>query len=360
MSASAAPQEGSDPIHLGPLPVAVVIPGYNAEEFIGEALDSVSAQTARPAEVIVVDDGSTDRTAAIARSRGVTVLTQPNRGVAAARNLAIRATGQPWIAFLDADDVWEPGKLEAQWGAIRACPDVGAVFTDFTEFDANGPIGGTFLSGKAHYWSIERTELGPGVVRCEQDSLCRQFFEGNFIAPSTTIVRRALLLQVGLFDPTLTHFEDRDCWLRLLAISTMAVVERPLMWSRVHASNLTNDRLRAHIAGILLTERILADPTKYPPTTGERYRAARSIWHLNAGRFAEAEGSLHQARQYYWQAWRFGGGVRPLALAALACLPASMRRVARAIRFGSLSSRRGTGPGRAVAATGPDPAVERA
>jgi glycosyltransferase involved in cell wall biosynthesis len=93
--------------------VAVVIPAYNAGQFIGEALDSVSAQTARPSEVIVVDDGSTDRTAAVARSRGVTLLTQPNRGVAAARNLAIRATGQHWIAFLDADDVWEPGKLEA-------------------------------------------------------------------------------------------------------------------------------------------------------------------------------------------------------------------------------------------------------
>jgi glycosyltransferase involved in cell wall biosynthesis len=354
VSASVAEPEGSDPLHLGPLPMAVVIPAYNAEQFIGEALDSVWAQTARPAEVIVVDDGSIDRTAAVARSRGATVLTQPRSGVAAARNLAIRATGQPWIAFLDADDVWEPGKLEAQWAAIRACPDVGGVFTDFTEFGANGPSRRTFLSGKAHYWSIERTELAPGVFRCEQGSLCRHFFEGNFIAPSTTVVRRALLLQVGLFDPALTHFEDRDCWLRLLAVSTMAVVERSLVWSRIHANNLTHDHLGANIARIRLTERILADPSKYPTTTAERYRALRPTWHLNAGRFAEAKGNLRQARRYYWQAWRFGNGLRPLALAALSCFPDPVRGVARAMRLAALPFRRGVGSG------GPDPAVEQA
>ncbi|MGH7375735.1 MAG: glycosyltransferase family 2 protein [Candidatus Rokuibacteriota bacterium] len=312
--------------------MAVVIPAYNAERFIAEALASVRVQTAQPAEVIVVDDGSTDRTAAIARGAGATVLAQRNMGVAAARNTAIRATWRPWIAFLDADDIWEPQKLEAQWTALRACPDAGAVFTDFTEFDDHGPIGGHFLSRKAHYWSIRRAEIAPGVVRCDPESLCQQFLEGNFIAPSTMVVRRDLLLQVGLFDPALSHLEDRDCWLRLLAVSTMAVVERPLVWARIHESNLTNDHLRANVAGILLTERILANSAKYPPATAGRYRETRFVWHLNAGRFAEEEGNLRKARQYYLQAWRFGGGLRPLALAALCCLPDPVRSLARVIR----------------------------
>ncbi len=315
------------------LPVAVVIPAYNAERFIWEALASVRTQTARPAEVIVVDDGSIDRTAAVARGAGATVLAQRNMGVAAARNTAIRSTWRPWIAFLDADDIWEPQKLEAQWAAIRACPDVGAVFTDFTEFDGDGPVGGRFLSRKAHYWSIRRAEVAPGVVRCDPESLCQQFLEGNFIAPSTMIIRRDLLLQVGLFDPALSHLEDRDCWLRLLAVSTMAVVERPLVWSRIHEANLTNDHLRANVAGILLTERILANSAKYPPATAERYREERFLWHLNAGRFAEEEGNLRQARRYFLEAWRFGGGLRPLALAALSCLPDPVRSLARDIRY---------------------------
>ncbi len=315
-----------------PLPVAVVIPAYNAERFIRTALESVRAQTAQPAEVLVVDDGSTDRTAAIARASGATVLAQPNMGVAAARNTAIRSTLQPWVAFLDADDVWEPQKLEAQWAAIQACPDVGAVFTDFTEFDGQGLIRGSFLSRKAHYGAIKRTEIAPGVVRCDAESLRRQFLEGNFIAPSTMIVRRDLLLQAGLFDPALSHLEDRDCWLRVLAVSTLAVVERPLMWSRLHAFNLTNDHFRANVAAILLTERILANPAMYPPGTAERYRNARPSCYLNAGRFAEEAGNLRKAQHYYLQAWRFGGGLRPLALAAGSCLPHPVRSVVRALR----------------------------
>ncbi len=327
-------QTGASPITMTVrlLPVAVVIPAYNAQRFIEEALESVRAQTAEPAEVIVVDDGSTDRTAAIARASGATVLAQPNMGVAAARNTAIRSTVQPWVAFLDADDVWEPQKLEAQWAAIQACPDVGAVFTDFIEFNVEGSLGGTFFSRKAHYWAMKRVAVAPGVLDCDAESLRRQFLEGNFIAPSTMLVRRDLLLQIGLFDTTLSHLEDRDCWLRLLAVSTMAVVERPLMRSRIHESNLTHDKFRMNVAGILLTERILANPTKYPPGTAEQYRKERPLWHLDAGRFAEEDGNLQRARQYYLQAWRFGGGLLPFALAVLSYFPAPVRCVVRAVR----------------------------
>lgn len=313
------------------LPVAVVIPAYNAQRFIEEAVESVRAQTAPAAEIIVVDDGSTDRTAAIARATGATVCSQPNQGPGAARNTAIRSTCQPWIAFLDADDVWAPQKLEAQWVAVRASPDVGAVFTDFMEFNAEGSLGGTFFSQKAHYWGIKRTAVAPGVLVCDAESLRQQFLEGNFIAPSTMLVRRDLLLQIGLFDTALSHMEDRDCWLRLLAVSTMAVVERPLVRTRIHESNLTHDKFRTSVAGILLTERILANPMKYPPGTAERYRKDRHLWHLGAGRFAEEHGNLKQARQYYLQAWRFGGGLRPFALAVLSYLSAPVRRVVRAV-----------------------------
>ena len=313
------------------LPVAVVIPVYNSERFIEEAIASALAQTAPPAEIIVVDDGSSDRSAAIAGALGVAVHRQANGGPGAARNTAIRSTGQPWIAFLDADDVWEPAKLEAQWTAVRACPDVGAVFTDFVEFDAEGPLGGTFLSSKAHYRAMKRVAVAPEVLHCDAESLRRQFLQGNFIAPSTMLVRRDLLLQIGLFDTALSHMEDRDCWLRLLAVSTMAVVERSLARIRIHDSNLTHDKFRTAVAGILLTERILANPTKYPPGTAELYRKTRHLWHLGAGRFAEERGDLKQARRYCLQAWRFGGGPLPVALAVLCSLPEPVRHVIRAL-----------------------------
>jgi len=318
---------------VDPLPIAVVIPAHNAEHFLKDALESIWVQTVRPAEVILVNDGSVDGTAAIGLAHQVTVISQPQMGHAAARNTGIRATSQPWIAFLDADDVWEADKLEAQWAAVRTCSDVGIVCCDFSEFDANGLRGGSFLSRKAHYQRIQGTRIAQSVMCCDPESLRHEFWEGNFMTPSTVLVRRDLLLRVGLFDPSLPHLEDRDCWLRLLAVSArVAVVERPLMRSRIHKANLSRDQLEHNEAGIMLVERVLANPARYPSGAAERYRKERPVWHLNAGRFAEERGLIRQARRRYLQAWRFGGGLLPLALAGLSYFPAPIRRVARAIR----------------------------
>ncbi len=112
------------------LPIAVVVPAYNAERFLNETLESIWAQSAQPSEVIVVDDGSTDRTLEIARHHPVTLMRQPNLGPSEARNVAICHTAQPWIAFLDADDVWAADKLEVQWMAVQVYPEAGAVFSD--------------------------------------------------------------------------------------------------------------------------------------------------------------------------------------------------------------------------------------
>lgn len=314
------------------LPITAVIPAYNAARFIGEALRSVQAQTASPAEVIVVDDGSTDRTGEIARAHGVWVLRQENLGLSAARNTAIRAASQPWIAFLDADDLWEPKKLELQWAAVEACPSVGAVFTDFTEFNSSGLIGGPFLCRTTHFYSqVERMEVAPGIVCCNPVSLRRHFLKGNFIAPSTFMVRRELLLNVGLFDTTLTHLEDRELWLRILKVTTVAVVETSLMRSRIHDSNWSSDDLKMVLGMIAIADRIFANPEKYPSGAVEEYRAQLPTLYLNAGRVAEDRGDLPRARSYYHRSWRLGGGARPLTLATLSHFPLAVRTFARAV-----------------------------
>ncbi len=319
----------SRPPEAPDVPVSVVIPAHNAARFIGEALDSVHAQTVRPIEVIVVDDGSTDGTAAIARARGVTVLSRTRGGPSAARNTGIRASSQPWIALLDADDMWEPSKLESEWAAVQACPDVGAVFTDFTEFDARGCIDGNFFSRIAHYRAVDRTEVAPSVAACDPESLRQQFYRGNFIAPSTMLVRRDLLLAVGLFDESLTHVEDRECWLRLLAVSKMAVVERSLMRSRVHEANWSQDDLQMILGELRALDRIRSRPDRYPPGAAEWYAQDQPRLYLNGGRFAEERGDVTQARTYYLRAWQVGGGLKPLALAGLCYLPHSIRSPAR-------------------------------
>jgi len=114
--------------------VSVVIPCYNAAAFLGEALDSVFAQTHAPAEVIVVDDGSTDQSAAIAESYGppLRLIRQENQKEGKTRNRGIDESRGAWIAFLDADDVWRPNKLEKQLQAVA--PDVVAVHSDWYGF----------------------------------------------------------------------------------------------------------------------------------------------------------------------------------------------------------------------------------
>jgi glycosyltransferase involved in cell wall biosynthesis len=321
------------------VPVAVIIPAYNAERFLDEALESIWAQTMPPSEVIVVDDGSTDRTVEVARRHPVTLLTQRNIGPSEARNAAIRHTAQPWIALLDADDVWEPDKLAVQWQAVQVCPEAGAVFSDFIEFDAKGPVGPPYFSRKAHYWAVKRTEVTPGVMVCDRESLGQHTLEGNFFAPSTLLLSRSLLLQIGLFDPRVWGREDIDCILRLLTVSTMAVVERPLMWSRLHQTNLTQDHYRMALAGIALAQRVLENPAKYPPGAVERYRQEWPRWELNAGRFAEERGDVGRARQHYLESWRLGGGLTPLGSAILSRLPTKVRAAARALRHRLLPQR---------------------
>ena len=107
--------------------ISCIVPVFNGEQFLGEAIDSILAQTHQPGEVIVVDNGSMDRSAAIASSYGdpVRVLHEDKRGPAAARNAGIRAAGLPFIAFLDADDLFHPEKLERQVAHLGSRADLG-------------------------------------------------------------------------------------------------------------------------------------------------------------------------------------------------------------------------------------------
>ncbi len=116
--------------------VSVVIPAYNAARFLPRCLNSVFAQTLQPAEVIVVDDGSSDDSAEIARKLGALVVSRPNGGLSAARNTGVRRSSSEWVALLDADDMWQPEKLQAQ--AERVQTDTILVYTGIRIFSDDG------------------------------------------------------------------------------------------------------------------------------------------------------------------------------------------------------------------------------
>jgi glycosyltransferase involved in cell wall biosynthesis len=302
------------------------VPAYNAEAFLAEALSSAVHQTRPPAEIIVVDDGSTDDTACIAAKFDVQLLRQPKRGVSAARNAGIRAASQDWIAFLDADDVWEPRKLEYQWACLCLDLELGLACTDVAEFDASGVLRPSVFSTLAHYHGIERRQLAPHMVSCEATSLQFQFNFGNFLLTPTVVVRRALLTEVGLFDETLTHCEDRELWLRLLSRTRAGVVELPLTRRRLHSASCSSDLAKMTSAAVGVADRVLASPHKYPSAAYEYYRRERGNICLNAGRYAEEYGDIAAARKFYFRAWTHGADARAFLLTLHSFLPGRLRR----------------------------------
>jgi len=308
----------------------VIIPAYNAAAYLKEALASVRAQTRAPAEVIVVDNGSTDDSPSIALEAGARLLRLERPNLSAARNAGILAASQPWIALLDADDLWDPEKLAWQWQAVDSCHGVGIITTDFTEFDSMGILLPSFLAGAANYQAISRREILPGIMCCDATSFRAHFLRGNFFAPAAILAHRDLMIDVGLFDEALTHMEDRELWLRMLPRTEVAVIERPLLHTRIHGANWSSNGLKMALCAALIAERVLASPARYPAGAPDYYRGERPRFYLNAGRFAEEAGDMRDARRHYLRAWRRGGGLRALALGMLACLPRALRLSIRA------------------------------
>jgi glycosyltransferase involved in cell wall biosynthesis len=313
------------------LPIAVMVTAHGPARFLSEALASVRAQTAAPAEIIVLDDTSPDAEAPRrAEAAGASVVRHP-LGPNIARNVAILETRQEWIAFIVTDDEWMPHKLETQWRAVQACPGIGAVFSNYWEVSAKRGTTRPYLEQMVHYWGVERHEVAPGIKECEPRSLARQFVMQNFVQRSTLLVRRDLLVQVGLFDRDLTHLEDRDCWLRLLSVARFAVLEEPLMWSRLDEQD---DPTRGQwgyqeaLDALRLRELIAAHPREYPAEAVQRYVADGWRLCLAAGWLADRHGFPRHARRHYLRSWWLGGGMRPLVLAAM---PSAVRRGTRTL-----------------------------
>jgi hypothetical protein len=326
------------------LPVAVVITAHGSAAHLAQALASLRDQTALPTETVVVDDTFPGAEAVrIIETAGATRQRHP-LGPNVGRNVAILEARQPWIAFLDSEDTWVPHKLEAQWRAVQACPGLDVVFANSWEVSEAQRITRPFLEQKAHYWSVERREIAPGVKECEPRSLVRQFLMGNFLSRSTLLARRDVLVRVGLFDRELVHLEDRDCWLRLLAAARFGVLEEPLMSGRLDDGDVVDpDRRRwpyeEALDAVRLWQLMAAHPAEYPPEAVALYAAERWRPSLAVGRLAEADGLLREARRHYLRAWWLGGGAWPLVRAAASYLPAPIRSGLAAIRA---NARRGS------------------
>jgi len=188
--------------------LSVVIPAYNSGRFIADAIDSVLTQDGFEVELLVVDDGSTDDTAQIVARYGgaVTLLRQTNAGAAVARNAGLQAAHGRYVAFLDADDVWLPGKIDSQVAHLEAHPETSLCCTrwDLLHPDSSG----TYVIDPLAYGRRPRDPVAYSTLTYADLLLdCH-------VWTSTVVVRRELVRQTGGFDPTLRRGQDYDYWLR--------------------------------------------------------------------------------------------------------------------------------------------------
>lgn len=284
-----------------PLTVSVVVPCHNAAPFLARTLVAICSQSWRDLEIILVDDGSTDDSIAVAEAVGdprLRIIRQAaSGGPSAPRNRAIAESRGRYVFFCDADDVMRPGKIEEQVRILEDHPGVALVFTDFEVIDPDDRVlEASFLAPYHSLRQIVAAGVGPegGLKRgLMVDGLLR----ANFIGTSSVAVRKAVLDEVGAFDTGLASSEDLDLWLRVARRYDCAFLDQVGHGYRRHPGSLMHEASSRHpLARIEVLRRQMG-----PGTTPAQARLVR-YW---LGRNYCGLGYLHEQRREYGRARDF-------------------------------------------------------
>lgn len=254
--------------------VSVVMPAYNAEKFIGAAIESVLGQTFQDLEILVVDDGSRDGTAdVVARYPRVRYIRQANGGASSARNRGVAEARGEFIAFLDSDDEWHPEKLQAQVALMRAYPQADLCRTAIAEEP---------LEPQRSLFGIDKAGLpGHTLIKTLAESFLHPYF-----ATSAVMVRRAAFEAVGGFDTALKIAEDVDLYFRILARApTIPLVSGVAIHKRAVKGSLGDDSEAGYVQLMAVNDRFLAQHPQAAQALGPGVirRARAELWTRYAG-----------------------------------------------------------------------------
>ena len=312
--------------------VSVIIPTYDRADLLRESLVSVFAQTHPPAQVIVVDDGSTDHTDAVLREFGDRVCAVQNghRGISSARNAGIDRSSGAFIAFLDSDDLWQPDKLALHLAFARAHPEADLTYTDAEEFNSAGTLNPSYVGLSPEL--RDPAHLFPAMVK-----------RFAFPLTSATMVRTAALNQRGLRFMEDVHVgEDLGLFLEImLSGGRFAYLAEPLTRRRMHDSNVSQDHAYRFDQRRVLYSRLLEKYAgKCTPEQREVLEWGLRDAHFRLGECAWAGFEMQQARRHFRKAWGADGpGVLAMAYSVLSWLPrgaiGAARSVKRALTGGS-------------------------
>lgn len=287
--------------------VSVIIPAYNAEDLLPEAVESVRAQTYEDYEVIVVDDGSSDGTADAAERFAadfpkMRVIRAEHKGLAAARNRALTEMKGQWIAMLDADDLWKPEKLQRCMDYLSEHPDLSIVYTPMAPVTMSGEV----IQGHSK--------------PCLAGRLTAELFESIFVHDPASVIHKRVIETCGGFDESLPVCVGHEFWLRVSTEFAFGLIDEPLAlrrWSEQSLTRRNRSRGRRIKAGML--ERFYFD--KGGRDLLDRNAAMRrlSSVHYKAGKLLLKEGEPAEARAYLKKAVAY----KPTNLKAWAVLIAA-------------------------------------
>ena len=251
--------------------VSAIMPLYNSERFVAQAIDSALAQTWRDLEVVIVDDGSTDSSAAIADRYAcaypdvIRVIHQRNEGVCNARNTAMAAARGDCFALLDADDVWLPHHVQECVAELQRRPDVALVHADVERIDADGKS----LGCAPRTWD-----------RLGNDAFRVLYLRSEHVCCPTAVFRREAIDEIGDFDVQFNRLgcEDRDLWLRMSTIAHVAYIDNVHALYRLHGNNMSANFARMMQARVSLVDKHAATVRGHPLR-----RRALAAAHCNLG-----------------------------------------------------------------------------
>lgn len=281
-------------------PVSVVIPAYNAEHLIGDALTSVRAQTLPCAEVIVVDDGSTDATAVVVKAfPEVRYLRQENSGPSRARNTGVVAAQGKYVAFLDADDLWLEHKLERQMALLERDPDLGLIFTN-VRFLREGALSDPMFTteGLGENW------FGHPYLVTDQ---VRKLLQRNYVNTSAVLARRDCLLRHP-FNEKRKHNEDWELWLKLSLERRFGHVDEVCVHERQFGGSLSSDMSLMLLSQVDVFENFLASVSENDARSFRR-GCLKDLYKWVGYHYMNANDG-RQARHFYRKSLREGFDIK--------------------------------------------------
>ena len=327
-------------------PVSVVIPTYNRARCLPDTVGSVLAQTVRPQEILVVDDGSSDDTAAVCRRfpAPVRYVPRPNGGASAARNTGMRESAGEFIAFLDADDVWEPAKLEVQLALHARQPELGWPFTnhvttdgesrplpgiqgfrrDFPAFTETGADPDAYFGAALRRGDITAAGIQHTTYTGDAFDL---LFSGNVAFPSSVMMRRDLVDRAGWLDEGLRVAVDTEYFHRLAAAAPVGIVMTPLFrWRRGQTETIVSSGNMMQLVrnALLSVDRAASLRGELPASTRARYLEGRRRLLLRLAYMQLSNLDGPAARASVRSAWQAGAPVsaRSAAIFTASLLPA--------------------------------------